>query len=75
MSEAFLWDGSTPTPTGPYYPGSSASVVSVDFELHNSEQTEIIINVLLYAGIVIRDPQVIQAAAAKIQQEEVNEKQ
>ncbi len=75
VSEAFLWDGSTPTPAGPYYPGSSANPVSVDFELHNSEQTEIIINVLLYAGIVIRDPQIIQAAASKIQQEEVNEKQ
>ena len=45
-----------------------------DFELHNSEQTEVILNILLYSGIVIRDPSIIQVAAQKIQQEEVNEK-
>jgi len=74
VSQAFLWDSSTPTPVGPYYPGSSANPVSVNFKLHNSEQTELVLNILLYAGIVIRDPQIVQAAAAKIQQEEVNEK-
>lgn len=47
---------------------------ATDFKLHNSEQTELVLNILLYAGIVIRDPQIVQAAAAKIQQEEVNEK-
>ena len=46
----------------------------VDFELHNSERTELILRVLLYAGVVIRDPQIIQVAAQKVQQEEVNEK-
>lgn len=50
------------------------SVNSVDFELHNSERTEIILRILLYQGIVIRDPQIVQVAAQKIQQEEVNEK-
>ncbi len=50
------------------------SINSVDFELHNSERTEIILRVLLYQGIVIRDPQIVQVAAQKIQQEEVNEK-
>ena len=47
---------------------------SVDFQLHNSERTEIILKILLYQGIVIRDPQIIQVAAQKVQQEEVNEK-
>ena len=47
---------------------------AVEFELHNSERTEIILRILLYQGIVIRDPQVIQVAAQKVQQEEVNEK-
>ena len=47
---------------------------SQDFELHPSEQTDLIIKILLYAGIVIRDPQIVQTAAAKIQAEEVNEK-
>jgi hypothetical protein len=47
----------------------------VDFELHNSERTEIILNVLMYAGIVIRDPQIVQTAMAQVQKDEVNEKQ
>ena len=29
----------------------------------------------MYAGIVIRDPQIVQTAMAQIQKEEVNEKQ
>ena len=45
-----------------------------DFELEYSERTEVIINILFYAGVVIRDSQIIQVAAQKIQQEEVNEK-
>ena len=50
------------------------SLNSVDFELHNSERTEVILKILLYQGIVIRDPQIVQVAAQKVQQEEVNEK-
>jgi len=46
----------------------------LDFGLHNSERTEVILRILLYAGVVIRDPQIIQVAAQKVQQEEVNEK-
>jgi len=29
---------------------------------------------LLYQGVVIRDPQIVQVAASRVQQEEVNEK-
>jgi hypothetical protein len=47
---------------------------SVDFELHESEQSEVILKVLLYAGIVIRDPQIVQAAAAQVQADEANKK-
>ena len=47
---------------------------SVDFELHISEQSEVILKVLLYAGIVIRDPQIVQAAAAQVQADEANKK-
>ena len=46
---------------------------SVDFELHPSEQTDVIMKILLYSGVVIRDPNIVQAAAAKVQQEEVRE--
>jgi hypothetical protein len=47
---------------------------SVNFELDMIEQTSLITRILLYAGIVIRDPQVVQIAANQIQQEQVNEK-
>jgi len=47
---------------------------SVDFEIHESEQSEVVLKILLYAGIVIRDPQIVQAAAAQVQADEVNKK-
>jgi len=47
---------------------------SQDFELHPSEQTEVIIKILLYAGVVIKDPQIIQVAAQAAQSTEVNAK-
>jgi len=48
---------------------------STNFELHNSEQIEVVINILLYAGVVIKDPSIVQVANNEIQQEEANEKQ
>jgi len=53
---------------------SNTTQGKTDFELHNSEQTEVILNILSYSGIIIRDPSIVQVAAQKIQQEEVNEK-
>ena len=50
------------------------SSVATDFELHSSEQTEVILRILAYAGIVIRDPQIVQAATAQVQQQNINEK-
>ena len=50
------------------------SVPSVNFELHPSEQTDLIIQILMYAGVVIRDPQIVQNAAQMINQEQINEK-
>ena len=47
---------------------------TIDFELHSSEQTEVILRILAYAGIVIRDPQIIQAASSQVQQQNINEK-
>tara|TARA_B110000444_G_scaffold81359_1_gene76950 strand:- start:15384 stop:16178 length:795 start_codon:yes stop_codon:yes gene_type:complete len=47
---------------------------SVNFELHESEQTEIILRILQYAGIIIRDPQIVQAAAQQVQMDEMNKK-
>jgi hypothetical protein len=45
-----------------------------NFELDVSEQTEIILKILQYSGIIIRDPQIVQTAMAQINKEEVNEK-
>ena len=47
---------------------------STNFGLHISEQTELILRILAYAGIIIRDPQIVQAASAQVQQQNINEK-
>ena len=52
----------------------STEVGSRNFELHISEQSEVILRILMYAGIIIRDPQIIQAAAQQVQMDEINEK-
>lgn len=52
-----------------YNPGNS-----VDFEMQSTEQTALITRILLYAGVVVRDPQLVQMAAGQIQNEKVNEK-
>lgn len=53
---------------------SSSTYGTTNFELHNSERTELVLKMLLYQGVVIRDPQIVQVAASRVQQEEVNEK-
>ena len=45
------------------------SANSVDFELHPSEEPSLIIKILAYAGVIIKDPLVIQTA----QQEDTNQ--
>lgn len=57
----------------PYTPGTPATG-SRNFELHESEQTRLIIKILMYAGIIIKDPQVAQAAAQQSQLEDINSK-
>jgi hypothetical protein len=47
---------------------------SVQFELDASEQTNVIIKILMYAGIIINSPEIVQAAAQKSQAEEINSK-
>ena len=47
---------------------------SFNFELHPSEQIELILKILLYAGVVIKNPEIIQVAASQIQQENINQK-
>ena len=35
---------------------------STQFELHPSEQTELILKILMYAGVIIEDPSLVQIA-------------
>lgn len=41
------------------------SSTSYDFEIHKSDQTNLIIKILAYAGVIIKDPTVIQVANAE----------
>jgi len=47
---------------------------STNFELHESEQTDLILRILVYSGIVIRDPSIINAAAQTVGKNEQNSK-
>jgi len=53
-----------------YSPGTSSN-----FELSKTEQANIVLRILLYSGIVIRDPQIVNVAAQQVQQEQMNSKQ
>tara|TARA_R100001460_G_scaffold18135_6_gene38537 strand:- start:847 stop:1821 length:975 start_codon:yes stop_codon:yes gene_type:complete len=66
-------------PVWNYSSGSNNSYVfnastSFNFELHPAEQTELILKILLYAGVVVKNPEIIQVAASQIQQENINQK-
>ena len=66
-----VWGYTVDGPTGGYV---YASGTSTNFDLHATEQTDIILNILMYSGVVIRDPQIVQNAAQMVQQDEVNAK-
>ena len=65
------WDFTVNTTTQAYVYNYNTSV---NFELDAIEQTSLVIRILLYAGVVVKDPQVVQIAASQIQQEQANEK-
>lgn len=67
-----IWGYTINSNLGNYIYNSS---LSTDFELHQSEQVELVLRILEYAGVVIRDMQVIQMASQKVQQDNINEKQ
>jgi len=52
----------------------NVDVGSRNFELHVSEQVDVILKILAYAGIIIRDPQIVQAAIQQVQSDEINSK-
>lgn len=56
------------------YNSSSMPTGSTNFELHESEQTNVTLQVLKYAGVIIRDPQIVQDATQQVAINEQNEK-
>ena len=50
------------------------STESSDFELNASETVNVITRILAYSGVILEDPQIVQVAASKTQQDEVNQK-
>jgi len=66
-----IWGFSTNPTYGNYEYDSSSSR---NFELSPAEQTKVILKILQYSGIIIRDPQVIQAASNEVAQSEINQK-
>jgi hypothetical protein len=66
-----IWNFTVAPPAYQYIYNSTGSQ---DFELHPTEQVNIIIRILLYSGIVIKDPQIVQAAAQQVQMENINSK-
>ena len=47
---------------------------SFNFELNPVEQTELILKILLYAGVVVKSPEIVQVAAQQVAQENQNQK-
>jgi hypothetical protein len=65
-----IWDFTL----GANYQYVYAPLTSVQFDLHPTEQTNIITKILLYSGIIIKDPQIVQIAAQQLQSETINSK-
>jgi len=63
-----IWNFVIPTGQN-YYQYSPTG--STDFQLTKNEQSNIILRILLYSGIVIRDPQIINVASQQVQQEQI----
>jgi len=51
---------------GQYIFDPVANGVSKDFEISDVDQTEVILKILMYAGVVIRDPEIVQQAAQAV---------
>jgi len=64
----YVWD-KVYTGSNPIIGGSSQ-----DFEISDNLQSEVILEILKYAGVVVKDPTIIQAAAGELQANEANKK-
>jgi hypothetical protein len=56
------------------YSAGPPATGSRDFELHEKEQNTIILKVLMYSGVIIQNPQIVQMAAQQVQAEQINSK-
>ena len=62
----------TTNPQGAYIYDRNSSV---QFELDVTEQDELIMRILAYAGVIIQDPSIVQTAAQAVANQDNNEKQ
>ena len=51
------------------------SANSVNFEISDEDQSEVILRILTYAGVVVRDTEIIQAAAGAVSQMDQQQQQ
>ena len=61
-----IWNFTIPSGQN-YYQYNATN--SVNFELSKTEQANVILKILLYSGVVIRDPSIVNIAAQQVQQE------
>ncbi len=66
----YTWDGTPSFSLTPVIPSTG----SVNFEISSNQQTEVILEILKLSGVIIRDPQIVQAASQELAQDEVNSK-
>tara|TARA_R110000868_G_scaffold912_4_gene6987 strand:+ start:1052 stop:1978 length:927 start_codon:yes stop_codon:yes gene_type:complete len=66
-----IWNFTAVAPTFTYVYSPNTSQ---QFELMPSEQINVISRILLYSGVIIKDPQIIQVAASQVQSEQANSK-
>jgi len=64
------WNFTVPSGQAYYSYGAGGSI---DFELSKKEQSNIVTRILLYAGVVIKDPTIIQVAQQQVQAETIKE--
>ncbi len=50
------------------------SLNSVQFEIDESNQPQVVLEILKYTGVIIRDPQIMQAAGQQLASDEANKK-
>ena len=62
------------TSTAPNYTYVYNPATSQDFELSPAEQANVILKILLYAGVEVENTQLVQLAAQQIQAEQINSK-